>query len=306
MPSSQASTSSSKRRTTTVDATAECTTCLQRQGADISRLLPAGPARRALLEDVARIGYQADLTRPPVLVAQAIHRRLRELAGDTDPYLDTKRAFNTLVLGLVPELRSMIRNAPDPLRMTTRLAIAANVIDLGPNAALTPADALAALRGVLDQPFREDWEAFVAALARARQILYLADNAGEIVVDRLLVEAIGPDKVTVVVRGGPVINDATIDDARQVGLDTLVQVIDNGSDAPGTVLEECSEAFRERFEAADLVVAKGQGNFESLSEVKRPMFFLFKVKCPAVATHAGLPLGTHALIEAARWQEAGG
>lgn len=279
--------------------------CFQRQGADVSRLLPAGPARQTLLADVARIGHEADLTQPPVLIGQAIHRRLRELAGGIDPYLDAKHAFNTLVLTLVPELRRMIRHAADPLRMTTRLAIAANVIDLGPNASLTPEEALAALRGVLDQPFREDWEAFVAALTQARRILYLADNAGEIVVDRLLIEAIGPDKVTVAVRGGPVINDATIDDARQVGLDTLVEVISNGSDAPGTVLTECTEAFQERFEAADLIIAKGQGNFESLSEVKHPMFFLFKVKCQVVATHIGLPVGTHALIEAAQWQNPG-
>lgn len=243
---------------------------------------------------------EVDLTRPPVVVGQAIHRRLRELTGDPDPYRGAKLAFNDLVLGLLPELRDMIRHAPDPLRLAARLAIAGNVIDLGPNASLTPADALLALRGVLHESFHEDWESFVEALAHATRIMYLADNAGEIVVDRLLIEAIGPDRVTVVVRGGPIINDATIEDARETGLADLVEVIDNGSDAPGTLLDDCGATFRERFEAADMIIAKGQGNVETLSEVNRPLFFLFKVKCPVVAAHTGLPQGTHALIDSMR------
>ncbi len=258
-----------------------------------------------LREEVERLARQTDLSRPPVLVGQAIHRRLRALTGD-DPYRDAKRAFNALVLELDAELRCMIRCASDPLRMATRLAIAANVIDLGPNASLSPADVLSALRGVLDQHFDEDWEELVAALARADRVPYLADNAGEIAVDRLLIETIGPDRITVAVRGGPVINDATIEDAREIGLDALVEVIENGSDAPGTVLDDCTEAFRERFEAADMVIAKGQGNFESLSEAERPVFFLFKVKCPVVASHVGLPAGTHALVGAGRLRADGG
>jgi damage-control phosphatase, subfamily I len=245
---------------------------------------------------VERLAYEADPAWPAVAVGQSLHRSLRELTGDPDPYLGAKRVFNNLVLALLPELRQMIRQAPDPLLLSARLAIAANVIDFGANSALTPTKVLSALRGVLQARFHEDWDAFTAALSRASRILYLADNAGEIVVDRLLVEAIGPDRVTFVVRGGPVVNDATVEDARATGLDKLVEVIDNGSDAPGTLLDDCGPAFRERFEAADMIIAKGQGNFETLCDVDRPLFFLFKVKCPVVAAHAGLPMGTHALI----------
>ncbi len=118
--------------------------------------------------------------------------------------------------------------------------------------------------------------------------------------DRLLIEQLGPERVTVGVRGGPVLNDATLADASEVRMTELVDVIDNGSDAPGTILADCSDSFRERFDGADLVIAKGQGNFETLSGLNRHIVFLFKVKCPVVSREVGLPVGTHAL-----WQPDG-
>ena len=138
------------------------------------------------------------------------------------------------------------------------------------------------------------------AAREARSILYLADNAGEIVFDRLLIEALGPGRVTVAVRGHPVINDATRDDAREAGLEGEVELIDNGSDGPGTILEDCSPAFRERFRAAGLIIAKGQGNAETLSGVPGRIFFLFKVKCAVMASRFGLPEGTLALAASPR------
>ncbi|GAF94354.1 unnamed protein product, partial [marine sediment metagenome] len=124
----------------------------------------------------------------------------------------------------------------------------------------------------------------------------LADNAGEIAVDRLLIQELGPQRVTMAVRGAAVINDVTFADARQVGMPELVEVIDNGSDAPGTLLDDCSASFCKRFCEADLIIAKGQGSFETLSEIESNIFFLFKVKCPVIAAHVGLPTGTHALL----------
>ena len=279
-----------------------CVECFIRQGADVSLLLPEGEARDLLRRKVQRWADEVDLSNPPVAAAQDIHRMLRELIGDPDPYRSPKRVFNALMLEVLPELRTMIARAPDRLLAATRLAIAANIIDFGPTGSLTPLDALHALRGVLDEPFHADWESFVAALATSKRILYLTDNAGEIVVDRLLIEALGPSRVTVAVRGGPVINDATLRDAQEAGLDRLVKVIDNGSDAPGTLLANCSAEFRDRFDAADLIIAKGQGNFEALNEIDRPLFFLFKVKCATVARYVGLPTGTHVLLDAARWR----
>ena len=144
-------------------------------------------------------------------------------------------------------------------------------------------------------PFHGNFDEFRDALDEASDVLYLADNAGEIVADQVLIRELGPARVTVAVRGGPVLNDATMHDARQTGLTSIVPVIDNGSDAPGTLLPDCSPAFRARFASADLVIAKGQGNFESLCDADRTVFALFKVKCGVVAEHTGLPVGTHVL-----------
>ncbi|HSL95369.1 MAG TPA: ARMT1-like domain-containing protein, partial [Thermoleophilia bacterium] len=115
-------------------------------------------------------------------------------------------------------------------------------------------------------------------------------------IDGLLIEQLPRDRVVVAVRGAPVLNDATLADARAAGLDALAAVIGNGSDAPGTVLSDCSPEFRRVFAEADVIVSKGQGNYESLSDFEAPVFFLLKVKCPLAARHAGLPLGAHALL----------
>ena len=151
---------------------------------------------------------------------------------------------------------------------------------MGVNAHLDESCVSAATEEALSAPLNGDAQAFAQAVSRAGRILYLADNAGEIAFDRLLLEQMPVEKVTVVVRGSPVINDATIADTQSAGIPGLVEVIDNGSDAPGTILEDCGDDFRRRFAAADLVIAKGQGNYETLSDVDKDMFFVLKAKCP--------------------------
>lgn len=277
----------------------DCIPCFLRQGLEAARFVTADPARQeAIMREVLLLTAGTDLTRPPVTTAAMVHRRVRELTGSPDPYRAVKSEHNQLVADVLPDLSRLLRQAPDPLITAARLAVAANVIDLGVPGALTPERVLASLHGVLDEPFHGDVTAFSAALTGARHVLYLADNAGELAVDRLLIEQIGPDRVTLVVRGGPIINDATFADAVQAGLTDLVEVIDNGSDVPGTILTDCSEVFRRRFHTADLVIAKGQGNYESLCDTAANVFFLFKVKCPVVARQTGLAMGTHALLPA--------
>jgi uncharacterized protein with ATP-grasp and redox domains len=184
--------------------------------------------------------------------------------------------------------------------MAARLAIAGNVIDMGSNGNLTEADVRQSLSKALTEPFFGEEERFVQAIAQAKSVLYLADNAGEIAFDKLLVEQIikqvPPERVTLVVRGAPVLNDATLIDVHTVGIDQIVEVIANGSDAPGTILNDCSEDFRRRFAEADLIVAKGQGNFETLSNNPSNIFFLFKVKCAVIANLVNQPLGMQMLI----------
>jgi len=278
----------------------ECIPCFARQALEAARFVTDDPAvHERVLRDVLRSAAEMDLAQCPPVVAQRIHRHLRQLTGVDDPYRAVKDGFNRMALDMLPDLSARVHQAADPLGMALRLAIAGNVIDLGVNGGLTEDEVRQAVAAALDESFQGDVEGFRQAIKAAGDILYLADNAGEIVFDRLLIEQLPSERVTVVVRGGPVLNDATITDAEVAGLCDLVEVIDNGSDAPGTILADCSESFRRRFTAADMIIAKGQGNFETLSDETANIYFLFKAKCPVIGDHVGLPVGTHVAV---RWQ----
>ncbi len=275
----------------------DCVPCFARQALEAARFVTDDPAvHERLLRDVLRSAAELDLAQPPPAVARRIHRKLRELTGVADPYRAVKDRFNRMAMDMLPELTAFVLSSDDPLHAALRLAIAGNVIDLGVDGGFTEADARRAIEATMHEPFHGDVEAFRAAVAAAERILYIADNAGEIVFDRLLIEHLPIERVTLAVRGGPILNDATREDAEAAGLSGLVEVIDNGSDAPGTVLGDCSADFRRRFDEADLVLAKGQGNFETLSDSRANIVFLLKAKCPVIADHVGLAVGTHIAI----------
>jgi len=279
-----------------MESTLDCIVCFVRQSLDAARMVSSDPSvHERIMREVLQWTANMDMKTPPPVLGQRIHRRLREISGNTDPYREVKEQSNRMALALLPDLRASIQNAPEPLVMALRLALAGNVIDMGVSSTISLTDIQAAVSSAVSEPLVGPLAQFKQALSEARTIFYLADNAGEIVFDRLLIEQLGPGRVTVAVRGAPVINDATIEDAKAAGLDELVPIVENGSDAPGTLLADCSDAFRRRFETADLVIAKGQGNFETLSMEKRNIFFLFKAKCSVIAAHVGLPMGTHVL-----------
>jgi len=224
---------------------------------------------------------------------EQIHEKVvREVLSKDDPYRKIKKRFNNLALKLYPELRKHIIDSDDRLETAIRLAIAGNIIDFGVNNSLEESQVKEtisdSLSGYLDP---KQIQGFKDAVNAVEKILYLADNAGEIVFDRLLIEQLPYEKVIVVVKSTPVINDATMEDAEVVGLTRIVEVIDNGSDAPGTILETCSQDFVDRFKQADLVIAKGQGNYETLSHVDKNIFFVLKAKCPVIARDLGCEIG---------------
>ena len=263
----------------------DCIPCFVRQSLDAVRLITDDESvHEQVVRNILRLAVDLDMSQSPPVLGQQIHRLIRELVGMEDPYHEIKEQFNNLALTLYPELRKLIISSEDPLETAIWLAIAGNIIDFGVKSKLqeselekTISECLAAeFSGMQLKPFRQ-------AVNEAEEILYIADNAGEIIFDRLLIEQLPTEKVTVVVKGGPVINDATMKDAGIVGLTRIVEVIDNGSDAPGTILEDCSDYFRGHFGRADLVIAKGQGNYETLSEVNKNIFFILKAKCSVIA-----------------------
>lgn len=274
----------------------DCIPCFVRQALQATRFVSVYPSvHEGVLREILRCLAALDLDQPPPLVGQMIHRKLRELTGNHDPYKDIKERHNRLALGLLPELREKVKRSSDPLKTSVRLAITGNIVDLGAKSGLTEDEVRSSIARTLSEPFHVDIEHLRREIDRASSILYLADNAGEIVFDRLLIEELPLERVTVAVRGGPVINDATMDDACAAGLHEIVRVIDNGSDAPGTILDDCSLEFQRHFNEADLIIAKGQGNYETLSEESANIFFLFRIKCSVVASHTGFEPETNVL-----------
>jgi hypothetical protein len=279
----------------------DCIPCLLRQALDAIRLItPDENLHRSVLHDVLDWSAEIDLRQPPIILAQRIHRYVREITGVDDPYFTAKLRLNKLALNLLPEFSIRVATSPDPLMLAVRIAVAGNVIDMGIKSVISEDDVLHSLNQSLSGQFLGMQDEFRYAVSKSKNILYLADNAGEIVFDRLLIEQLPASKVTLAVRGGAIINDATRTDAIAAGLNNLVAIVDNGSDAPGTLLPDCSAEFLRHFNDADLIISKGQGNYESLSETTRPIFFLFKVKCPIISQHAGYPLGSNILTRAGR------
>ena len=274
----------------------ECIPCFVRQAIDAAQLAGGSDdvqeqVVRRVLEEVSRFPFDS----PPPLMAERIHAIARELCGGVDPYREAKRASNELALELVDELRPRVAGDRAPFHAAARLAAAANVIDLG---AMSTRDmSHEAIRRELLAALEEnggthDLDALSKAVEGADTVLYFTDNAGEIAFDRLFIEQMPPGVVTAVVRGGAVLNDATYEDAEAVGLTEVARVLDTGRAAPGVVLDTCPDAVRRLFAEADVVIAKGQGNYESLSGKSRPgLFFLLRVKCPVVARDSGFPVG---------------
>ncbi len=271
----------------------DCISCFVRQALDAARLATDDEQiHKKVVDRVLRMADDLDMSQCPPVIGQQIHRLIRELVGSDDPYYRVKKQFNGLALKLYPDLRKQIISSNDPLETAIRLAIAGNIIDFGAKSSLTELEVRNTISDSLSDYINpEQIKDFKNAVTEAKEILYLADNAGEIVFDHLLIEQLPIEKITVVVKGSPVINDATIEDANVIGLGRIVEVIDNGSDGPGTIMETCSKNFLDRFEKADLIIAKGQGNYETLSGIDKNIFFLLKVKCPVLAEDIGYKVG---------------
>jgi uncharacterized protein with ATP-grasp and redox domains len=278
-----------------VKAHLDCVPCFLRQSLQAARfsgLDGEGQERtlRRVLEALQRIEWDSS----PAETARRIHRIVREECGVEDPYREAKRRSNDVVLALLPMLRQMVLDSGDPVETALRLAIAGNIIDF---AARPDHDLDTSLSDVLEmEPAIDDSAELLETLARARSVLYLTDNAGEIALDCLFLqtalESHPVERVLVAVKGGPFINDATLEDARYVGLDDLpgtafveMAVDDSGPGvAPGS--EELAQLVRDH----DLVLAKGQANYEAHSETGG-IYFLLLVKCPVVAGDLGVPVG---------------
>jgi len=264
----------------------DCFPCFLRQALDATRMATQdAEIQRKVLNSVLSILSNISIQATPPEIAHLVHLRVKSITGNFDPYKETKKKQNELALRYESNLGSLIIEMSNPLKVALMLSAIGNSIDLAPSPQLP--DIYKRYMEMLDRGFaRDDYDLFYEKLTQSKSLLVLGDNAGEIVWDKILIEELLNNSnidITYAVRGFPILNDVTMEDAYFVGLDKVAKVISNGFDAPGTLLHRCSEEFLNRYQISDLILSKGQGNFESLSEERRQIFFLLNVKCPTVA-----------------------
>ena len=276
-----------------------CLSCFIKHSYDlVCRATDDYQLSETIMREVLQKLSQQDLSQTPPEIVQKLHAIIKRHTGKVDFFEPEKKYYNQLMLKLEPKLTNEIKSARSPFEAAARLAIAGNVIDFGVYHELSDQQVLDSLYQAMTEEIAGNFTEFQQAVENGSNILYIADNAGEIVADKMFINLISPDKVTLAVRGYPTLNDVTREDAEFVGLSEIVNVIDNGFDAPGTVLHNCRPEFQEYFAKADLIIAKGQGNYETLSGVNQNIYFLLKAKCSAIASNIGCPVGTMILQHA--------
>lgn len=237
-----------------------------------------------LIDEVGMMIKDIPMENTPPETGGIIYHKISQVTQNFDPYYNIKQKNIAHAMQLYPALKEKVAQSDDRLLTAIRLAIAGNVIDLGVEREF---DLEKDIEEVLEQDFAIfDYEEFRQKIAEAKTILYIGDNAGEAVFDRIFMEEL-QSNVIFAVREIPVLNDVTSVEAEQIGIDKIALIISSGATAPGTILKYCNTNFQKIFQTADLIISKGQGNYEGLSQEKAPIFFLLKVKCNVIAQDLG-------------------
>ncbi|MBC7363757.1 MAG: DUF89 family protein [Candidatus Aminicenantes bacterium] len=244
---------------------------------------------KALLRQSCSYLATTDFERTPPEISEELYKLFSRQTGNQDPYYFLKRESIKKALELYPDLKKKVSEAADPLRTSLKISLAGNIIDFGAGAV---AD-WARIESFLDPGNLEidHYEWLKEDLKKARKIIFLGDNAGETVFDRLFLEQL-EQKVIYAVREKPIINDATLEEAKLSRLEEVAKLVSSGCQAPGTVLQSCHPEFLSLLSEADLIIAKGQGNFECLEQERGPFYFLLKAKCEVVARYLGVKPGS--------------
>ena len=267
----------------------DCFVCNQRQALEAARSATASDELTwKIMRSVGQAMVDLTETVTPAEATSIVHRIVRQMTGVADPYREAKARHSAVAVELYPALRALVERAENRLFTALKIAVVGNLLDLGVYSDI--ASIREQIWTFLAQDFAiNDFASFASDVAQARRVLFIGDNAGEIGFDRLLIEEIGPERITFVVREFPVLNDATYQDAVDVGLDQLTRVITTGDDSIGIVFARCSEAFLEAYRSADLIISKGQANFESLNDRPELIYLLLQAKCMAVSRILGVP-----------------
>ena len=278
-------------------ASYDCIPCMVKQTINAVRTgIDDENVQREAINKTLEYLQKADLNLSPPEIGKYIYKIITETTGITDIYDQEKLNFNQFVLDNYDLLRKIVYLSDDPVYLAAKLSI------LGNQFRFQDGNADMQLRDMLSDIHKisfaiDDYSQFLDDVLKTKNILYLADNAGEIVFDKLFIEVLKkfyPERdhhFTVVVRGAPIINDATMKDADMIDLNKVASVVDNGDNAPATLLHQVSDKMRAIYDSADLVISKGQGNFESLNEENKKIYFMFRIKCPVISRELNAPEG---------------
>jgi len=269
-----------------MQTTLDCLPCFLRQTLYAARLCsPDIQVQKRIMAGILSVLSALDFRLSPPENAVSIYKRIAELGGCTDPFAGLKEESNKAALKLRPRLEEIIAGAADPAATAVKLAMAGNIIDYGAQQSFDIEQTID--NCLAGEPWGGGMAQFLADAGRAARILYLGDNCGELVFDGLFIRQLAEQgkEVVLAVKERPIINDALAGDAVACDLDRYCTVIANGTGCPGTPLSQCSGDFQKVFLNADLIISKGQGNFETLAGTRGPIYYLLTVKCGVVADH---------------------
>lgn len=273
---------------------AECMHCLVKRQAENIKKYPDEEKKAKYLGKVLGIIANHAAEEPAPVLLSHIGRLHEEYFGKPFSFDELKKGYNAMMLEKETEIRGKIGQAADPLAVALRFAQIGNYIDFGAMDSVDDGKLMEFLKQAETLPLSEDtYQKFTENLKTAKKLVYMTDNCGEVVLDKLLLETIKQTapylEMTIIVRGEPVLNDATMEDALQVGLETCGKVIPNGTNIAGTYLPWVSAEAKDALEEADLLISKGQGNFESLHGCGLNIYYLFLCKCQWFMERFGLP-----------------
>jgi damage-control phosphatase, subfamily I len=273
----------------------DCIPCFMQQALRAGRMATSDEKKlKQILDETGEMVKTISMHASPAEIGMNVYRIVSEKTGVRDPYKKMKQQHLAETKSIYPELEKIVANSEDKLLTAIRIAIAGNVIDLGVKKAF---NIVADVRSILKQDFAVfDYVSFKNQLEKTKSILYIGDNVGESVFDKILIKEL-KKPVKFVVRSIPIINDVTMEDAIDSGLDEVADLVDSGCKSPGIILNQSSTELLELFKTSEMIISKGQGNFEGLSDCNKQVFFLLKAKCPIISNHLGVEEGSIILKE---------
>lgn len=272
----------------------KCIPCIVNQTikvADMVGLQEKNDLLRSVFSYLSKVDYTSSST--PELIGE-IFALLKDETGNQDPYKETRARYNKMFLEQLPALEQKITEADNPFLESVKYAIIGNIIDFNPIHDLSVSDVRDYFEKLKKESLALDDSALlIQEIQNADTLLYLGDNCGEICLDKILIKRIKEINpachIFFATRGTNVVNDSIEEDAYAVGIDAYADIISNGDGSLGTVLHRTSEAFQDIYRKADIIIAKGQANYECLSEEPKNVFFLLMTKCRVIADDIGIP-----------------